>query len=216
MQDLALLRLLQLCDSAAPIGSAAHSFGLETMVQAGAVRPADLERFLLGQLAESLELEAVFCGAVWERDAPQIDQLNRLLTARKPARESRQASLAMGRRFWRLFAGVFDGEIPDVDPAAMHHAVAFGAAARLVGIPRPTAIAAFLQQAVTAAISAAIRLMPLGQTAAQSLLWRLGPEIQATAQRACSLDATLAPCFAPALEIASMRHPAIETRLFIS
>lgn len=216
MQDLALLRLLQLSDSAAPIGSAAHSFGLETMAQEGAVGPAELERFLLGQLAESLELEAVFCGAGWGRDAPQIDDLNRLLSARKPARESRQASLAIGRRFWRLFASIFEGELPDVDASVMHHAVAFGTAARLLGIARTTAVAAFLQQAVTASISAAMRLMPLGQSTAQALLWRLGLEIGATAQRACTLDPWRAFSFAPALEIASMRHPGIETRLFIS
>ena len=48
-----LLRLLHLADSALPIGSAAHSYGLETLASAGLLSPATLAEFLSGYLSEN-------------------------------------------------------------------------------------------------------------------------------------------------------------------
>jgi urease accessory protein UreF len=57
--------------------------------------------------------------------------------------------------------------------------------------------------------------MPLGHTQGQSILFHLKPQIRATAARALAagLDA---PSFAPLVEIASMSHQRLSTRLFIS
>src|SRR5579872_2110113 len=56
-----LLHLLQLADSALPVGGMAHSFGLESLVELGFVGPDGLEQFLRDWLAESGALEAAFC-----------------------------------------------------------------------------------------------------------------------------------------------------------
>jgi urease accessory protein UreF len=67
-----------------------------------------------------------------------------------------------------------------------------------------------LQQSVAGLVSACQRLMPLGQVAAARVVWNLKPAIvQASA-------VTEILCFTPMPEIASMRHPSLETRLFIS
>lgn len=208
------MRLLQLSDSAVPIGSAAHSFGLETLVHSGAVAPHSLEEFLRAQIEEPLAAEAVFCRCATA--AADLDELNAALSAMLPAREIRQASLAIGRRFWSLFRNLYSGGLPDVDGAAMHHAVAFGTAGRVLEIPPDLAVVAWMQQAVTTLISAAVRLMPLGQSAAQSLLWRLGPHISSAMERTRGIRFQDIFCLAPGLDIAAMRHPALETRLFIS
>jgi urease accessory protein len=64
-------------------------------------------------------------------------------------------------------------------------------------------------------ISACQRLMPLGQTQASTLLWRLKPTMldALTHSDQPFEDATL---FTTLMEVGSMRHPLLTTRLFIS
>jgi urease accessory protein len=79
-----------------------------------------------------------------------------------------------------------------------------------LGIDEDAAVLAYLQQSVTGLVSACQRLMPLGQVAAARIVWNLKPAmIQAALAKELS-------CFTPLPEIASMRHPLLETRLFIS
>src|SRR5690349_19120494 len=101
-EHLASLRLLQLADSALPIGATAHSFGLETLVAEGLLDAPQLESFLADYLAETGVLEASACHAA-HRMATGASfstehwlDLNRRLGARKPARESRVAAATLG------------------------------------------------------------------------------------------------------------------------
>src|SRR5216683_3282336 len=59
------LRLMHLADSALPIGSLAHSFGLESLVARELLSVAGLPEFLRGFLEEAGVLEAVFCREAW-------------------------------------------------------------------------------------------------------------------------------------------------------
>ena len=106
--------------------------------------------------------------------------------------------------------------LPAADATLMHHSVAFGAAAGLLIVDPRDATLAWLQQAVTTAVSAATRLLPLGQSAAQALVWDLAGDITAAAERVRHTELSETACFTPALDIACMTHPALETRLFIS
>ena len=54
---------MQLADSALPIGSAAHSFGLETLIAENHLDARGLADFLRDYLAETGVVEAVFCRA---------------------------------------------------------------------------------------------------------------------------------------------------------
>ena len=203
MTDAALLRLLQLADPAIPTGAAAHSFGLETLASDGVLDPSNLEQFLAAWLQESGAQEAIFLRRAYQADARELSVE---LSARKPASESRDASLKLGRRFAQLVNSIAHTQIePD-----LHYSIAFGSAASALGIDQDAAVLAYLQQSVAGLVSACQRLMPLGQVAAAQVVWNLKPAIM---QAAVAKEIL---CFTPLPEIASMRHPWLETRLFIS
>ncbi len=215
---LSLLQLQQLADSAFPTGSAAHSFGLESLVDAGFLNVDNLAAFLEDYLGEAGSLEAAYCAASCVAgDFAEWLRLNAELGARKLARESRDGSAAMGRRFLRLAASMSGDErlIAACNAGAeVHMAACFGLVAGTLNIDGATAAAAYLQQSMTALVSACQRLLPLGQTQAHQILWNLKPSILAAVERVG--DPTRTSSFTPLLDVASARHATLYSRLFMS
>src|SRR4051812_22667837 len=102
------LRLLQLGDSALPIGGYSHSWGLEAAIDRGSVRDAaTLEhwtRFWLRHAVGPLEgvVVAAVCRAAAAGDWPEVRRANQLLWASLTAPTLRHASRDMGEQLLAL------------------------------------------------------------------------------------------------------------------
>jgi urease accessory protein len=178
---MSLLWLLQLSDSALPIGALSHSFGLETLAMQESLTAEDLELFLHDYLKEVVGLEIHFCGAAYQlgrRDMGPLEiqswlDLNAKLGAFKMARESRTASGTLGRRFIHLVDSLADLPVLQVaiDAARrtevdVYHCTAFGLASAALGIEEEATLLGYGHQALANLISVCQRLLPVGQTQA--------------------------------------------------
>ena len=223
------LSLLQFADGLFPAGAYAHSFGLEYYVQCSEVRDAaGVEEFLRAYLegsAAPADAVALLCAARAGKagDLAACIALDEKLDAIKTVSEMRDASRQMGRQTLRVanhlsshhFLTEF-GEAVGKDTTPGHHPVVFGIVGGVMRWPPKEMAGAYLYSTSAALVGAALRLMPLGQLAGQRILWNIRPLIAKLASDVQDKTQADIWTFAPALEIAAMRHASLDARLFRS
>ena len=227
--DHAFLTLLQFADGLFPAGGFAHSLGLETYVQDGRVRDREgLEAFIAAHLEGSAGPADAAAAAVAVRLASHGDAagwiaLDERLDAMKSVPELRTASRQMGRQTLRIAAALGDDPFlaqlrraVDEELAVGHHAAVVGAALGRGGVEPERAAAAYLYSTAALLVGAGLRLISLGQLEGQRVLAATRPRIQRLAAAAARATVDDLWSFNPALEIASLRHSTLETRLFRS
>jgi len=227
MDTLGLLNGLRFIDSFFPSGGYAFSSGLEAAVQGGAVRDAqDMSRYVTDLLRNGLgRREAVAVGAAQEAGAAGVVQpaldADRELETMKTSRESRLASGQMGRHLMRVAGGPggspvlqeFLGYVEERKTPG-HLPVSLGLTLGAWGWIKEDAIAAFLYQTSTALVSAALKLLPIGQRQGQWLSESWLPLIADLSREAATGPEMRA--WVPIQDIYAMRHAGLTTRLFRS
>ena len=197
-----------------PVGGFAYSHGLEAAIEAGTVRDADSLRDWLDTVLRqgAGRSDAILLAHAWA--APQDPDVLALALALQPSAERRLESRAQGGAFAQVTAVAYpaDGLADDAVP----YPVAVGRAAAAHGLPLGPVLGLFVQAFAAALVSAAVRLVPLGQTDGQRVLAALMPVCRAVAAEAetTPLEA-IGGCTLMA-DIASMRHETQHTRLFRS
>jgi urease accessory protein len=225
----AWLAALQFADGLFPAGGFAHSFGLETYAQDGAVRDrAGLEAFVTAHLEGSAgPADAVAVAAAVRLaaagDVPEWIALDERLEAMKPVPETREASRQMGRQTLRVAVAL--GADPVVGELARavadglapgHHAAVFGAALGRAGVEPALAAGAYLHSTAALLVGAGLRLIALGQLDGQRALAAMRPRIARLADAAAAATPADMWSFNPGLELAGLRHATLDTRLFRS
>jgi len=225
-----LLALLHLCDSLFPVGAFGHSDGLEAAVRivAGTTDAvAFLGEWMDVALTETIgrsDGPAVWCAwhAFNDADWAEMAALDEVLTALRPALAARRSSRAIGRRLVTTWSVLYPDarferllEHAGAGPPGPTLPVAFAAACASVEIGRHESVAAFAYTRLAATVSAAMRLLPIGQTDAHRLLARTLTRVPAVVDLIARRDA--APeSFAPMLDLACMSQQYLHSRLFRS
>jgi urease accessory protein len=209
-----LLHLLAWLSPAFPTGGFAYSHGLEWAVEAGDIKDAHtLVAWLTDVLARGAGRSDTIVLRHAHRHASDPDavrEIAALALASAPSRERRDEALNQGRAF------ALAVEPWAAVPVDVPYAVAVGVAAAGRNIPEDDTAFGYLQGFATNLISAAVRLVPLGQTAGLRVLAALEPVILATASetRTATLDDVGGCSFRS--DLAAMRHETQYTRLFRS
>lgn len=212
--DLAQLTLMQWLSPGYPVGAFAYSHGLEQAVADGTVTDAgtfgDWLQDILDHGAgrsDAILLHAAH-GAGSDRALDDLDTLARALA---PSAERRMETALQGAAFAETTAALAGRDTPP-----RTYPVAVGAAARDAGIDATQTAAAYLHAFAANLSSAAVRLVPLGQTDGQKVLAAMAPLCQRLAEETAQLtvDDIGSSCFAA--DIASMRHETLYSRQFRS
>ncbi len=224
-----IYRLLQISDSAFPRGSFAHSYGLETYVQEGTVTDAAS----LAELVESVllnskgPLEGVYLREAWKsansNDMEGLMGLDRSLSAAMPVKSLRDASTSVGRQFLRTAVGYIEDDFLHryedrvrTRESSGHYALSLGAASHALGLAPAQGLESLCYGTVSGLISAAVRLIPLGQTDGQRVMASMEGAVSAAVEEAMNRPLEEAWSFGPGHEIRAMSHRRLYTRLFVS
>jgi urease accessory protein len=229
LSSTAFLALLQLGDTALPIGAFAFSSGLETYTQKGLIAdPATLQSWLEAVLRHAVQGSHLLPVALAYRETAaaewaQLERLDQQLTAMKHARELREASMKVGQRLLRLAKQIWPGPVIEhldtlrqQGSIAGHHAVVLGLLGWELGLAERVVVEAAGYQWLSGMIAAALRLLALGQLAGQRMLTALLPHVTTSADDISRQGWDDLSSATPEFEIRAMQHETLYSRLFQS
>jgi urease accessory protein len=221
--QLALLRLLQLASPALPIGAFNFSQGLEFAIEHGGVTSeGDARDWILGLARHSMgSLDVPMLlrlQAAWsEADAELAHRLSAELFASRETMELRAEEMHMGQSLAKILVEF------GIEPARewvrcdhCTHAAMFALAAAHSGVQAQDAAVTFLWAWAENQTIAAVKLLPLGQTAGQRMLEAIRQQIPAIVAAASTRPDESLGTATPLAIMASAWHETQYTRLFRS
>ena len=215
------MRLWQLISPTLPVGAYAYSAGLEYAVEAGWVSDqGSAGDWILGQARNSLsQLDVpVFLRLYEAWQAQQYDRVeywNSLLQALRESAELRQEDRHLGAALHKVLKGL-DVSMPATGLDHASFVTVFAFACQHWHIDRREAARGLLWSWCENQVAAAIKLVPLGQTAGQAIMSQAIAAVEQGIEKSLSCDDADIGLLAPGLAIASALHETQYTRLFRS
>lgn len=221
--NLALVRLLHLASPTLPVGAYTYSQGLEWAVEMGSIGDEASALLWVRDCLESgiARFEAVYLAHMlmaWQAgDRARLAELDAEFIASRESAELRAETLQMGYSLARLLNDLGDFPARELSAfAAPSFPLAWSCAAAHWAIPAPDAVAGYLWAWAENQVMAALKAVPLGQTAGQRMLFELGGLLPLLAEAACDVPIEETHNCLPAFAIACSRHETQYTRLFRS
>lgn len=229
-----LAGMLQLGDTFYPTGAYAHSYGLEGMVEAGAVcNREDLRTFLSGSALPTLrQMELPLVVHAWralggaenaQPDWRAVGDLCVLASALKTAKEARFAAENIGRQRVELAAKLRGHPLAvefvrraEADSWPYSPSIAAALETQVLGAPLDAALASVFYANIAGLLAAAMKLLRLGQNGCQTLLTEMMTRVNEIVREAKRVPREEIGWFNPWLDIAAARHERAAARLFIS
>lgn len=218
--SLALTALLQLASPTLPVGAYSYSQGLESAIDAALVRDeAGAGRWI----SESLRLVlARYEAPVWLRlyracslgNGDSLQNWNEEFLATRETQELRAETVQMGYSLLKLMHALDHAPLFEAEETAYPTAHAW--TCHCWGIAEDEGLIAYLYGWAENQVMAALKSLPLGQSAGQRLLLALRPVIAEAAQLAGALGDDELSTQTPMLAILSSRHETQYSRLFRS
>lgn len=231
----ALFLLLELNDALFPIGAYAHSYGLETYVQAGVVHDRKTaEQWLHGYffgsfmyselLAVRLAYEAYGSDDAVDADAIVVKllDLEQELVAAKAPREPREALQKLGRRLAKNvdriglpLTSVFRDYM---EQAAKNctHPVCYGALAADLGLPERESLLHYAYAQLSTLTNTCVKLIPLSQTDGATIVADFRKTYSDLIDRVMNASPDDLGRSSPGLDIRAMEHETLYSRLYMS
>jgi urease accessory protein len=226
---LSLLRLQTWLSPAFPTGAYSYSHGLEWAVEAGNIKGREsLVDWLEADLCHgSGRNEVIFFSEAWRSttkgDRARLVEIAELAAAFRSTSEfalesSQQASACSAtlRQVWPNHLLDWLSETLAGIQAPHAIAVVLGVRSASQGIPLALALPAFLQSYTANLVTAAVRLIPLGQTDGQRAIAALEDAVLAACAHGANSTTDDLGSAAFLVDLASMAHETQYTRLFRS
>lgn len=240
---LALTRLLQLCSANLPIGGFAFSQGLESAIEEGWItNKTELQNWVSTMMLEAMsntDLPLLYKQrqAIAENDAVTFNCNEQWACATRETSEILMAEKAMGAALLRLLKNLeFDQSAPTLQWFGSHKKLSFvssfAMASYMFDLSTEMALTGFAWAFVDNQVAAAVKLIPLGQTDGQNLLFTLSKLIPTCVEqciKSCEanshnssanvmqlLDTTNIGQSLAGMSIASSKHEQQYSRLFRS
>lgn len=220
-----LLQLIWLASPALPIGGFSYSEGLEAAIEQGLVHHEHsatdwlIQQLHLTQARSDMAVVAQAIPAWLAMDSPRLQALNDWVMTTRETAEMRLQTEQMGRSLLDWLRNLQQASNAQLDRCAQlppTYPLAMALALSLAPTPIEQALQAYAFGWAENMTQAALKGVPLGQSAGQRMLARLAREIPQAVDTALQLNDEDRQAFSPMLAILSARHETQYSRLFRS
>ncbi len=222
------LQLMWLASPALPIGGFSYSEGLEAAINAELVTTESeagdwlVQQLHLSQSRGDMAVIAQAASAWQATDLPRIAELNQWVRTTRESSELRLQTEQMGRSLVEWLRNRHSDQAAILDTVTWlaaqdaSYPIAFSFAAHCADASAHDALLAYAFGWAENLVQAAVKAVPLGQSAGQRILARLAQEIPQAVACALALPDEARQAFSPMLAILSAQHEHQYSRLFRS